>query len=228
MAQIGHGYGSEWHLLRWMGRHRKAFDQNIRAALGRKDDPIEWEDFRFRKGDWPDEELEGLAFLENADLQSKWADFWPQTGRAQTWDAVGWITSGARRDLLLIEAKAHLSELASNCNAAPHGGRPKIEAAFAPTKAALGVPLESNWMVGYYQYANRVTALNFLNGTGVSAHIVLIYFVGDKSGASRDCPSGKDGWAGALRAQDIHIGLPPTHILKDRIHSVFLNVGSEN
>ena len=30
MARMGYAYGSECHLLRWMGRHRRAFD----AAVG--------------------------------------------------------------------------------------------------------------------------------------------------------------------------------------------------
>jgi hypothetical protein len=48
MAIIGHGYGSEWRLLRWMGRHRKAFDAKILAAMGKNSGIIEWKDAKFR------------------------------------------------------------------------------------------------------------------------------------------------------------------------------------
>lgn len=45
MGKIGHGYGSEWHLLRYLGRHRNLLDNAVRDATrcGRFD----WLDFGF-------------------------------------------------------------------------------------------------------------------------------------------------------------------------------------
>jgi hypothetical protein len=51
MAKIGYGYGSECHLLRWMGRHRKAFDKTMLNTVGTSSNEkeIEWLDFGFSK-----------------------------------------------------------------------------------------------------------------------------------------------------------------------------------
>ena len=43
MADIGYGYGSEWHLLRFLGYHRNALDSPILRATGGQE--IEWLDF---------------------------------------------------------------------------------------------------------------------------------------------------------------------------------------
>jgi len=34
MAELGYGYGSEFHLLRMLGRHRNSFDKKILDKLG--------------------------------------------------------------------------------------------------------------------------------------------------------------------------------------------------
>src|SRR4051812_16707829 len=108
MGEMGYGYGSECHLLRWMGRHRKQFDESVARSVGRPGTAIDWLDFRFReKGPWPDAELEGMEFLsDNQAVWNAWQQFWPQTGTPPTWDAVGWLGSGDARELLLVEAKA--------------------------------------------------------------------------------------------------------------------------
>ncbi len=45
MAEIGHGYGSEWHLLRFLGRHRANLGAAIQRLIGC--DTISWLDFPF-------------------------------------------------------------------------------------------------------------------------------------------------------------------------------------
>lgn len=45
MGEMGNGYGSECHLLRFMGRHRHLLDERILAVLG--GDSINWLDFGF-------------------------------------------------------------------------------------------------------------------------------------------------------------------------------------
>lgn len=224
MATMGHGYGSEWHLLRWMGRHRKAFDANVLKAMRQSSGRIEWEDAKFRQHQWPDEELQGIEFIQDPDVQSAWRNFWPSSGRAQTWDAVGWLHLGDQKELILVEAKAHLGEIASNCNAVEHGGRPQIQKAFTEVKMDLGIPEERDWCVGYYQYANRLAALHFLLRHSVQAHLLFIYFVGDATDSRRNCPKDQAGWEDALRLQEEMLGLPAEHALSPKIHKLFLPV----
>jgi len=46
LSKIGYGHGSEYHLLRWMGRHRHAFDSAVLAAVGRVLIEEVWERYR--------------------------------------------------------------------------------------------------------------------------------------------------------------------------------------
>ena len=99
MAKMGDGYGSKCHLLRWMGWHRKLFDERVSEAVGRPGPPIVWLDFDFDcKLKWKDGELVGLEFLYHiAGLEQAWRDYWPVSNNRRgihNWDAVGWIGSG--------------------------------------------------------------------------------------------------------------------------------------
>lgn len=63
MAEIGNGYGSECHLLRYLGRHRKSLNDAVLKALG-CNGSIEWLDFLFdERKVWKDAEWKGLDFL---------------------------------------------------------------------------------------------------------------------------------------------------------------------
>ena len=47
MAKLGLGYGSEFHLLRMLGRHSNSFNLEILSALGYNNKKIEWLDFLY-------------------------------------------------------------------------------------------------------------------------------------------------------------------------------------
>ena len=233
MAKIGYGYGSECHLLRWMGRHRKLFDKKVAEAARRQGESIEWLDFKFapdvewpKKG-WPDAELKGLEFLyDQPGLESKWKAFWP-TGRGiHNWDAVGRIGDEPHRELLLLEAKANVEEMKTDCKAKKNGqGIRKIERAFQRAKHCLQANPDADWMNGYYQAANRVATLYFLQREGIPARLLFVYFLGDRNDG-RECPDTEEEWRLALEAQRMHLGLGPGHYLADRIHELFLPIDS--
>lgn len=89
------------------------------ATIGRPSTYINWLDFGFDPDKpWPDAELRGLEFLyDQPSLKPKWEEFWP-TGRGiHNWDAVNWIGTKPDKELMLLEAKAHVEELKSNCSA---------------------------------------------------------------------------------------------------------------
>jgi len=227
MGRMGSGYGSECHLLRWMGRHRNLFDLRVSEALNRRGQPIEWLDFPFApKNPWPDAEWKGLDFLKSPNLKAAWQEFWPQTGNAQNWDAVGWIGAGPDRELVLVEAKAHLGEISSNCGA-KEPSRSIIKTAFERTQKALSITTSSDWVAKYYQYANRIACVHFLHANGVAAHMLFVYFVGDESGSTRKCPQTKNEWEQSLSEQDAYLGLVGGHLLSAYIHKLFLHVSSE-
>ena len=114
MGRMGYGYGSEFHLLRWMGRHREQFDKAICGVLDASE--IRWLDFNFdRRKDIPDAELRGLEFLDvkndrHAEVIKafQYGDFaWPKQGEKMNWDAVGVVGE----TFVLCEAKAHIAEI---------------------------------------------------------------------------------------------------------------------
>ena len=231
MAKIGYGYGSECHLLRWMGRHRRLFDEKVSGALGRPSEPIEWLDFKFApnlewpgKG-WPDAEPKGLEFLcDRGELQSRWESFWPTAKGIHNWDSVGWIGAGPDRELLLVEAKAHVAEMESDCGAGPASIR-KIERAFERVKWDLKANSCADWTKGYYQAANRIATQWFLEQEGVRTRLLFILFCGDRF-PGKDCPVSEQEWEPAIEAQRLHLGLESKHRLSDRIHELFLPVSS--
>jgi hypothetical protein len=224
MGEMGYGYGSECHLLRFMGRHRHLLDQRILAVVG--GDSINWLDFGFDPSKtWPDAELKGLSFLpEDGAVHDAWKKYWPQGRGIHTWDAVAQVRFGDVEEWLLVEAKANLEELRSDCGAKSARSLATIGRAFDETKWALGVPEDRDWFHGYYQFCNRIAALHFLNKHHIPARLLYIYFVGDKGDARRTCPQDEREWHDALRAQEAHVGLPGGHKLEIRMHKVFLPV----
>lgn len=238
MARIGCGYGSECHLLRYLGRHREFLDEEITRKVGASS--VTWLDFHFdrelfdrlrsrgshsdRSQPWFDRERQGLDFLPpDSPAFRKWTEVWPQSGTPISWDAIGQVTIQNRKEWLLVEAKANLQELESSSQAKEAGGRREIQDFLQVTKQGLGVPPKSDWMNKYYQFCNRVAVLHFLVENSQPAHLVFIYFLGDKEGSGRTCPQSEDEWKVALAKQDSHVGLPKSHPLAGRIHMLFLH-----
>lgn len=230
MGKIGHGYGSEWHLLRYLGYHRYYFSQKILTEI--KGEAINWLDFNFSHKNTKcarDSEWNGLEFIKDPDLLRSWYAFWPKSGRSQNWDAVGKIKVNGQEEWLLVEAKAHTHELKGNgCNATNPRSIEKIERALEKTKAAFGAastPLE-NWLGPYYQYANRLAALYFLMEEcqpAAPARLLFIYFLGDKH-KGQDCPRTREDWTPTVNAMEAALGIDCDSPLLDRVHQMFLQV----
>lgn len=223
MGQMGYGYGSECHLLRWMGRHRIAFDAAIGAILGTTDRPVHWLDTAFdAKKTWPDAELKGLDFIADEDVRADWANWWPGTGNSQNWDAVGcWDKVMSDKRLVLVEAKAHIGEINSRCNAKVNGGRPTIERLLQETAKDLRATYTPAWMNRCYQYANRLAVRHFLRSKGYEPHLLMIYFVGDRQFPSNKAPQTPQGWVTALDNHKQELGLAA---LPADVHELFLHV----
>lgn len=230
MGNIGYGYGSECHLLRWLGRHRMELDKRVLKAVNRGDEKVEWEDFRFAPDRiWQDAELKGLEFLDDiqfSKIQAAWKRFWPQGRGIHNWDAVGWIVlPNGERELLLVEAKAEANgELCSDCGATSQTSIERIRGSLDEVKCSLGVNSESDWMNGYYQAANRIAVLWFLHQHDLRSHLLNVYFTGDRRDDGGVCPKSETEWRKHLNRQDVQIGLPREHDLKPWMHSLFLPV----
>src|SRR5437773_2055981 len=98
MGQIGYGYGSEWHLLRYLGRHRRELNRGVEKQIASTEgDPgfrvADWLDFDFdRSKRFLDRELVGVNFLDDGHpARIAWQNFWPRTRRPEhqpNWDAI--------------------------------------------------------------------------------------------------------------------------------------------
>jgi hypothetical protein len=222
MADMGDGYGSECHLLRYLGRHRDCFNDMVRLAI--RADAVRWLDFHFDPTKtWQDGERKGVDFLP-ADHPASlaWSRTWPQRGNPPNWDAVGVATINGQDEWLLVEAKAHIGEMVSDCQAKEDGGLPAIRAILADLKRDLGVPAERNWLVRYYQFANRLAVLNSLVRNNAPARLLFIYFVGDRRPDGISCPQNNTAWEQALLDQARWLGLEREHMLSNRVHKLFV------
>ena len=230
MARLNSEYGSELHLLRMLGRHRKSFDAQIQKATGC--DSVDWLDFpsgdlRMNKEGEPnwDKEWLGLDFLPSSNpTAAMWKSAWPHHSGVHNRDAVARIKFGTSIEWLLIEAKANLQELRSDCGAKAADSLALIDMTMTKTKTALGVNEKHDWLRGHYQFCNRVAVLDAMNNSGSPAHMVFVYFYGDIGDSGRTCPQERSDWQSALDHQDTHVGLPTSHRLEGRLHKLLVDV----
>ena len=87
MGDMALGYGSEFHLLRWLGRHRRLFTEKVCEAANRAAKRgwkhIDWLDFGFADGRLvPDSELCGSEFLTIGTDREKWPKEWEEDFKA--------------------------------------------------------------------------------------------------------------------------------------------------
>ncbi len=223
MSIIGYGYGSEWHMLRYLGYHRKALNSAVEELTGGT--VKEWLDRPFNsQKKFLDAEWKGLDFLpDDSPAKNEWKNFWPQTGNVQNWDALGVFQKGSSKEFLLVEAKAHLGEIRSQCGAKEIGGKLLIVKALDEAKHAFGVSQEKDWLRPYYQYCNRLAILHFLIKHGIGARLLFIYFLGDKR-QNAICPEKENEWEIELNKMYDHIGPLENPELTNRIHHLFLPV----
>jgi len=193
MGEMALGYGSEFHLLRWVGRHREKFNKKVYDLLGI--DEITWLDFNFNKNkSIPDEEIRGIDFLSNnKSIINTFKNEWPQSGNLMNWDLIGYSKSSDT--WILCEAKAHIGELRSDCKALSADSLNKINNSIKITKEYFKIENDIDWTRQYYQFANRLYSLGLLKRHGLNAFLLNIYFVGDIiEGNIRQSPQDKSEW----------------------------------
>lgn len=224
MSKMGCGYGSEYHLRWWIDNRAEELAGRVAAITGAA--KLEWWNPPVLKGlGAPRKEWKGIAFVQaHPELAKKWKDFWPSSGNTLNWDAIGRLHGASRFEWALIEAKGHLGELRAACGAKEWGGLPLIRDSLECVKRSLGAGVQGDWLGDYYQYANRLACLWFLTENQIPAHLVYIYFLGDKRDDGAVCPATPGEWADAIKKEDTALGLPQRHSLSDRVHRLYLPV----
>ena len=227
MGKMGYGYGSEFHLLRWMGRHRFRFDMSVCKTLDV--DEIKWLDFKFSKSnDIPDNELRGLDFMDRnnpsfEEVMSHYRESWPQRGNQMNWDAVGI----ADDMYVLCEAKAHIEEVEREHRLDDETESVQKRAdAFDFAKEVIGVQKSIDWLHNYYQMANRLYILALLTHHNIRAMLLNIYFCGDKF-RNRVCPKDRNGWRDTINDEYNALGIKNNSFVKERVRHIFLPVDND-
>jgi hypothetical protein len=140
--------------------------------------------------------------------------FWPAGG--PVWDGLARAETG---QVLLVEAKAHIAELASPGSRAGEKSLARIEEAFKVVRAAIAPRSSASWTSTFYQYANRLAFLYLLRENGVDAHLLHVLFLN-----ARDVrgPGEVAEWHGALKLLRASLGLSD-HRLQAFVHEVYVD-----
>jgi hypothetical protein len=120
--------------------------------------------------------------------------------------------------VLLVEAKAHIGEMKSTCQAEAPSSLERIRQSLAGARSGLGVTSDADWSSPYYQYANRLAHLWFLRKHGVQARLAFVYFVGD---VEMRGPKTRAEWRVAIDAAHGFLGLNRTPL---NVAEVFIDV----
>lgn len=189
-------------------------DTAIRKIIDLKS-PISWKSpLRWKKY----AEYRDASFLDQigqANLVEALQDFWPQRG--PQWDALA--IAGASP--ILVEAKSHIPEMCSPPSAAGETSMAKIAKSLAEASAGFGASPAVPWGPYFYQLANRLAHLWFLQSKGIDAKLVLVNFVGD---VEQGGPSSPAEWEAAYNVANHVLGLPKRGELSNAVAHVYLNV----
>jgi hypothetical protein len=154
-------------------------------------------------------ELRDDEFLRALDLDKYIGDlreFWPEGG--PSWDALGRLEGDAGEGIVLVEAKSHILELKSQCQAEDLESRGKIAKAFAETKEWLNVEQSSDWTKPYYQSANRLALLYFFRKRAIEAWLVNVYFLNDPHFKNPASPRTREEWNPPIEDVAKALGFP--------------------
>ncbi len=170
-------------------------------------------------------EYKDKAFIESLKIsldEMPLECFWPQSG--PRWDGLG-VTD--KEEVLLVEAKAHVRELCSPMRACNEISINRIKDSMSETREFMRAEKRADWTRPFYQYANHLAHLYFLHVLNkVNAYLVNVYFMKDEDMKKDDTivPQTREEWESAILTQEIALGIPTRHGLRDRVVSVFIDV----
>jgi hypothetical protein len=230
MGSLGEDYGSERHLLNYRRHPAATLDERILHAM--KVEPsrasLQWlhPDQSGNRG----KEFTGLSFLKTDSWApgtqkalDAWASFWPTSGTLPSWDGVAILHENDQQSRwLLLEAKANHPEFTGAPSRALPPSLKKIKVALETAKRHFAVHRDFDWTGSYYQFANRLTLVRFLNLHGVPATLIEVLFTGDRFPDRRPCPETEAAWQPLLEARRLTLGLR-TLTPDDHVVDIFLN-----
>jgi hypothetical protein len=178
------------------------------------------------------DELEcwNLRFLQKLDLldwEKEFRAFWPFSGMGTPhWDALATVQTNQGPGIVMVEAKAHLSEFdkpGDATGAESVASLTKIRQACANARSFYGVrPTIPPWETRYYQVSNRLTHLWWTYAVPKRpTWLVWVLFTDDRDTWASDSRSAHE-WSKTYARVLREVGLSTGHKLEDRIAPVYL------
>ena len=128
-------------------------------------------------------------------------EFWPRRG--PVWDALG---RSRRERLILVEAKAHIPEAASQECKASEASLKRIRRSLEKARRFYAPRSKADWSACLYQYANRLAFQYFFaHVNGLPTRLVFLDFY---NAVDVDGPKSEAEWRGATRLIHALLGLP--------------------
>ena len=124
--------------------------------------------------------------------------------------------------VFIVEAKAHLDEMALPGTQALGASRKKILSSLEETKTSLRIPVTIDWSTTFYQYANRLAHLYLIRTLNkIDSYLVFIYFLND---TEVNGPRSVDEWKAGIKVLKMSLGLNRSHRLSNYIIEVFIDI----
>ena len=208
--------GSQMWLQLLINRHPTVIENHLRPVLDlNPEDKILWHSplAQDEYSEYRDKEF--LKRVSTRLQHRSLASFWPNGG--PVWDGLG---TTSRDDVILVEAKSHISELASKCQAR-EPAKAQIQKSLKHAAEFYGAAPHADWLNGYYQYANRLAHLYLMRHlNGIPAWLCFVYFVNDSEMSG---PKSVAEWRSAIATAHSHLGLGE-HSLTPFIVDLFIDV----
>ncbi|MFH1051420.1 MAG: hypothetical protein V1779_10895 [bacterium] len=211
--------GSQRDLQVLINKHPDLLNNEIIKTLSLTPDtvikwvsPIECDDFaEYRDDDF----LKVLGIKKRITKPLK--EFWPKKG--PQWDALG-IANDA---VIIVEAKANIPEFVTPaCSAESQKSIKLINKSIDKVKNYLNVRKEVNWTGKFYQYANRIAHLYYLQVLNdIPTYLVNIYFYNDDT--IEYSPKSKEEWETAILIVKSFLEIR-NHKLSEFMVDVFVDV----
>lgn len=213
--------GSQRWLQILINERPDILDSLLTKQLGPKSAPVNWvsplkgNDFREYR------DMEALRKLNIRQLPVRsLASFWPPRG--PVWDGLGRTATG---ELLLVEAKANIPEIASPASKATPDSLRRIRETLQEVRLAIAPTSKADWTGTFYQYTNRLAHLYLLRVlNGLAARLLFVYFLNADDVAG---PKTETEWNAALAV--VHAALEiQDHRLKPFVHDLFIDARALN
>lgn len=177
----------------------------------------EFSDKTFKAGRFHENETSFWEGLERPNFDG----FWPNGG--PHWDGIAVITkSDNRKCLLLVEAKAHKSELYSDIGAKDESSLSQIKNTLNCYRDRAGLK-ETDWTKRYYQCANRLAFLFYLQEHHIDASLLFLLFANDPYWNSRDKMNVLH-WENSIKKEYMYFGIEDSFLRERAIFDCIIDL----